>query len=114
MDFIPQHTGKSCVRGEYLQSHGRNHCAPSLLPSRNGPGTEGGVWDGQGVQGTRTDHTAPGSGLLAPSGVLRQGHYPLMALQGQRCVKRAGSLSPVLSTGKLFLLIGPLLVKAGE
>lgn len=53
-----------------------------------------------GGVGTVTKHTAHSSGLLAPSGVLRQGHYPLMALQGQPFVKRAGSPSPVLSTGK--------------
>lgn len=111
--FIPQHTGKSCA-GRSLQSSGRNHCAPSLLPSRNAPGTEGGIWGGLGAQETIIDHTAPGSGLLAPSGVLRQGHYPQMAVLGQPFVKWAGSLSPVLSTEKLSLLIGPLLVKAGE
>lgn len=102
------------VRGGSLQSPERNHCAPSLLPSRSAPGTEGGIWGGLGVQETITDHTAPGSGLLAPSGVLRQGHYPRMAVLGQPFVKWAGSLSPVLSTGKLSLLIGPLLVKTGE
>lgn len=63
------------------------------------------------------DHTRPhrlGSGLLAPSGVLGQGHYPLMAWQGQRFLKPAGSPSPVLPTAKLFLLTGHLLIKAGE
>lgn len=50
--------------------------------------------------GCRDRDKAHSSGLLAPSGVLRQGHYPLMALQGQPFVKRAGSPSPVLSTGK--------------
>lgn len=65
------------------------------IPIRNAPGTEGGVWDGLGMH-IRAHRLR----LLAPSGVLRQGHYPLMALQGQPFVKRAGSPSPVLSTGK--------------
>lgn len=113
MDFIPHHSRKSCARGS-LQSPWRNQRAASLLPSRNAPGTEGGTWGGLGVQGTITNHRACGSGLLALPGVLRLGHYPLMASQGQRFVKPAGSPSPVLPTAKLFLLIGHLLIKAGE